>query len=100
MFDQNQHLHITHNSVLSIQILRLITPRLSKQDHYRQDTFAKRRFRSNERLPMVAGSAHPKVFPENVETLAAHLKSTKAGPDTKLTAHVLWELRNIKIFTH
>ena len=40
---------------------------------------------------MVAGSVRPKVFPENVKTLAAHLKSTKAGPDTKLTAHILWK---------
>ena len=37
---------------------------------------------------MVAGSVHTKVLPDNVKTLAAHLHSTKAGPDTKLRAHV------------
>ena len=30
----------------------------------------------------------PKVLPDKVKTLAAHLHSTKAGLDTKLTAHV------------
>ena len=87
MFDHNQHLHITRNLVPSIQSCRLITPCLSKQDHYRQDTFAKHCSQFNERLPMIAGSVYTKVLP--VKTLAAHSNSTTAGPDTKSTAHVL-----------
>ena len=79
MLDQNQHLHVTRTPVPSIQISSLITPCFSKQDQYRQNTFANHHSRSNEHLPMVAGSVHTELLPDDVKNLAAYLNSTKPG---------------------